>query len=362
MRHAMRTLDRYVLREFWRILITTALGFPLLVIVIDLTDNLDKYLARNLPPAQIALSYVFWIPDSMFMVLPAAVLFATVFTVGALTRHSEVTAAKASGTSFHRMVAPIFLGAGIVTIATMVLGELVPVTNARRSELLREKSAVSKQTTRFNFAFAAEGGRVYKIGRLDVTAGQINSLEIERHGTGPSYPSYLLMAERATWTPDTGWILHDGALHILPDSMSDLAMSFGRLRDRRLRERPADLMLTPRSPDEMRYAELGRFIRAMERSGSDVRELKVEQSLKLAIPVTCIIIAVFGAPLATSTRRGGAAFGVGISLATTVIFLMLIQITKAVGGGGLLPPKLAAWVPNLLFGLAGLFLLSRTRT
>ncbi len=362
MTRPLRTLDRYVLQEFWRILITTALGFPLLIVVIDLTDNLDKYLSRNLPPAQIALSYVYWIPDSMFMVLPAAVLFATVFTVGALTRNSELTAAKASGVSFHRMATPIFLGAAIVTVFTMLLGELVPVTNGRRNALLREKSAVAKETSRFNFAYAAGGGRVYKVGLLNVAAGEIRSLEIERHGTGPAYPTYLLMAARATWAPDTGWILHQGTLHILPDSLTDLAMSFDRMVDHRLRERPADLMLTPRSPDEMRYAELGRFIRALERSGSDVRELKVEQSLKIAIPVTCIIIAVFGAPLATSTRRGGTAFGVGISLATTVIFLMLIQITKAVGGGGLLPPRVAAWIPNLLFGGVGALLLSRTRT
>jgi lipopolysaccharide export system permease protein len=112
----------------------------------------------------------------------------------------------------------------------------------------------------------------------------------------------------------------------------------------------------------MRYKELGRYIRALERSGADVNELKVERALKLAVPITCIIIAIFGAPLATSTQRGGAAYGIGISLATTVVFLMLIQITKAIGGGGILPPVVAAWLPNAAFGSVGLLLLRRTRT
>ena len=66
-------LDRYVFSEFWKIFVGTALGFPILVVIIDLTDNLDKYLARSLPRADIALSYLYWLPDSMFMVLPAAV-------------------------------------------------------------------------------------------------------------------------------------------------------------------------------------------------------------------------------------------------------------------------------------------------
>src|ERR687886_1977247 len=111
MKWLLRPLDRYVLGEFSKILVTTALGFPLLVIIIDLTDKLDKYLNRNLTKQQIALSYLYWIPDSMFMVLPGAVLFATVFSIGALTRHSEITAAKASGISFFRFIRPIFWGA-----------------------------------------------------------------------------------------------------------------------------------------------------------------------------------------------------------------------------------------------------------
>ena len=96
----------------------------------------------------------------------------------------------------------------------------------------------------------------------------------------------------------------------------------------------------------MRYRELSRFIRAKERSGEDANQWRVERALKIAIPVTCIIIALFGAPLATSTQRGGAAYGVGISLAITVVFLMLVQMTKAVGSKGLMPPDLAAWVPS----------------
>src|SRR5213078_3333458 len=107
----VRALDRYVFLEFWKIFVTTALGFPVLVNIIDLTDNLDKYLGQHLSIGRIALSYLYWLPDSMFMILPAAVLFATVFSIGAFTRHSEVTAAKASGISFYRLALPIFVGA-----------------------------------------------------------------------------------------------------------------------------------------------------------------------------------------------------------------------------------------------------------
>src|SRR5690348_2086027 len=138
MRRFFHPLDRYVFREFSKIFITMALGFPALAIVIDLTENLSKYLGRNLSAGQIALSYLYWIPDDMFLVLPAAVLFATVFAIGSFTRNSEIMAAKASGISFHRLVAPIFVGALAITGFALVLGELVPVTNARRNDILQE--------------------------------------------------------------------------------------------------------------------------------------------------------------------------------------------------------------------------------
>ena len=112
----------------------------------------------------------------------------------------------------------------------------------------------------------------------------------------------------------------------------------------------------------MRYRELTRFIRALERSGGDANLLRVERALKIAIPVTCLVIALFGAPLATSTQRGGTAYGIGLSLATTVTFLMLIQLTKAVGGKNLIAPDIAAWLPNLLFAVVGVVILARVKT
>ena len=354
-------LDRYVFVEFWKILITTALGFPLLLVVIDLTDNLEKFLGRRLPRQDIALSYLYWIPESMFMVLPAAVLFATVFSIGALTRHSEITAAKASGISFYRLMLPIFVGAIITAGLDLALAEVVPVTNARRNALL-EEDKFRGTTMRYNFAFQGDGGRVYKVGTLNTKESTLQALQVERKGTGVDFPTLIVAGEKARWAADSGWTIENGEMKLVSDSNPDVAFAFARMVDKDFAERPIDMMVKPRLPAEMRYRELGRYIRTIERSGGDANTQRVERALKIAIPFTCIIIALFGAPLATSTQRGGTAYGVGISLAITVVFLMMIQLTKAIGGKGLLPPDLAAWVPSALFGLVGVFLLARVRT
>jgi lipopolysaccharide export system permease protein len=360
-RRLIRPLDRYVLAEFAKVLAATALGFPVLVIIIDVSEKLEDYLNRKLPIGDIGLAYLYGVPDTMFLVLPAAVLFATVFTIGGFTRHSEITAAKASGISFYRFIAPIAAGALAATFFGLALAELVPPLNARRLELLQEK-VFRNADKRSNFAYAAEEGRVYKIGFADVSAARLNSIEIERKGRGPDYPTYVIAAKEGDWTAAHGWMLHDGVMHILPDSLSNVTVSFDSLRDPRFVEAPASLMANPKAPAEMGYRDLGRFIRAMERSGTNVNKLRVERMLKLAIPATCFIIMLIGAPLATSTQRGGTAFGVGISLAITVIFLMLIQLTQAIGAGGLIRPELAAWLPGALFAVIGVVLLLKVRT
>lgn len=361
MKKIVRALDRYVFTEFWKIFVTTALGFPILVNIIDLTDNLDKYLGQKLTPARIALSYLYWLPDSMFMVLPAAVLFATVFAIGALTRHSEITAAKASGISFYRFIAPIFAGAVIATVLGLILGELAPITNKKRLEIL-QGNTTNVGNDRYNFAYAADGGRVYKVGALHLLDSSLEGMVIERKGNGPEYPSYVISANGAKYKQGTGWLIKAGAMHIIPDTLHNLTIAFDSLIDKHFTEAPKQLTLAQKAPADMGFRELGRFIASMERSGADVNELRVERMLKIAIPITCVVILLFGAPLATSTQRGGAAYGVGLSLATTVIFLMLIQLTKGIGGKGMIPADLAAWLPSIIFGIVGLFLFARVRT
>jgi lipopolysaccharide export system permease protein len=358
----VRRLDRYVFSQFLRLFAVMMLGFPVLLDITDLAQRLEEYLNRNIPARDLALSYVYWIPDTLFMVVPAAVLMATVFTITSLTRHAELTAAKASGVSFYRMVAPIFVGATLALGLDIGFGALAPRGNQRRSELIRE-SLVENGTTRYNFVFAGEYGRVYKALELRTDLGRIRQLQIERKGVGTSYPTYLVSADSAVYNRRSrSWALEHGEIHLIADSGRVFAASFAVARERHFTEQPNEMMMKQRQPHDLSYGELTRVIQATERSGGDANLLRVERALKIAIPATCLIIALFGAPLATSTERGGSGYGVAVSLATTMIFLVMIQLTRAIGGKDVITPEVAAWIPNMVFGGIGLVLLKRVRT
>jgi lipopolysaccharide export system permease protein len=356
----LRLLDVYVAREFVRIFGVTLVGFPIFTTLINLTDNIDKYLSRHIPVRLIALAYVYTSAEQVFFVIPAAVLFATVFSAGAFSRHSEITAAKASGVSFQRMIAPVFVLAAMAAVLAYAVGEFVPYANQRRAELLGEREMRS-QTARYNFVYRADGGRTYAIGELVAPQKRMRDVQIEREGTGPEFPGYFLTAAQASYD-SAGWRLQDGALRLFLGVDREIAFTFTGLRQKALNERPEDLLSEPKAPDQMNFRELGHYVTTLERSGNNANKLKVERALKIAIPVTCIVIALFGAPLGITGSRSGAAYGVAVSLATTVVFLMSVQISKAVGAGGVLPPLIAAWTPNVVFGAAGLVLMARART
>ncbi len=350
-------LDRYVLQSWLRLFLLTILGFPIVATLIDLTDNLKKLLDRGIPFQGIALGYAYLLPEKMFEIIPAAVLVATVFTVGTLGRHSELTAAKAGGISFHRFVLPIYVGAVFAAGLCLALEELAPAMTERKVQIHGERAGSRGQ--RYNFVYRAERGWVYTVRTLDAPNNRLTDVVLTRQSA--ILPSLAITADSATWD-STGWRLWGGSTRAIVDGAEQASFRFRSMRLTSMKELPSDLLAEPRRPEEMRYAELGRYIEAVENSGSDAGKVRVMRALKLAVPATCIIIAFFGAPLAMTSYRAGTAIGIGISLVTTIVFLLLVQLSQALGAGGLVKPEAAAWLPNAVFGLAAVVLLVRART
>jgi lipopolysaccharide export system permease protein len=358
----VRTLDRYVLSQFLRIFGICVLGVPLLFIVIDLTDNLDVFLAEGATKTEVALHYVYQYPYQSLVGFPIAALLASVFTISTMTRRFEITAIKAGGISFYRMTAPVLLMAVLLSGVALALTEMVPVTNRRAEEVLGQEETRS-QTLRLTFVYRADEGRVYKVRRLDTRDRRMSDVQVDREGTGPDYPTYNIAASGAHVDTVSGrWVLEHGYLRRFLAPSENRAYQFRELWQRSFDETPEELRAQPKEPDEMQYAELGRFIDAIERSGSTAKKLRTVRAMRISFPFACLIIVLFGTPLAHSTRRGGTPMSVAVALATTVFFLILLRISEALGAGGALSPALAAWVPNVMFLAAGIVLYWRVRT
>ncbi len=355
-----KVLDRYIVREFLRLFILFAISAPILFILGDITDNIDTFMDRQLSMQNILLGYVFQMPEFIFYSFPIAALIATIFTVSNMTRHSEMAAAKAGGVSFYRVLLPLPLLGILLTGLALFISELMPIAGARRAELHGEKQG--RRQARTDFVYRAQGGAVYSIRLLDTERNRIDGLTVHRQGDEEKVPTISIIANEASYSPQTGWTLNNGYYRFLFGAGKESTMRFDRLRQLRFRETPEQLLAVPKEPEEMRYEELGRFIDIMERSGAKPLKLMVEHAQKIAIPVATLIIILFAAPLANTASRGGPAYGIGISLGITVLYLMLFRLSAAAGATGSVNTTLAAWFPNALFLVAAGVLLTRVRT
>jgi lipopolysaccharide export system permease protein len=354
----IRTIDRYVAREFLRLFVLFSLAAPVLFILGDWTEKIEEYTERRLDPLTVALGYVYQMPMFISWSIPVATLIATVFTVNAMTRHSEMTAAKAGGVSFFNALRVLPLLGILLTAFAILLTELVPIGTMKKKEVLREVEP-SSDMMRHDFVYKGDDGYVYTIRRLVMSGPMMGGVGIEKEGADGSLTH--IMAREAAYD-STGWLLTDGVTRYIAAAGNEQAFRFQHMRLAALTETPEDLMARIKEPEEMRYVELGGFIETLERSGGKPLELKVDRAQKLAIPAATLIIILFGAPLANSSARGGAAYGIGISLGITIVYLMLFKLLGALGTTGTLPPDVAAWLPNIVFFIAALVLLFRVRT
>ena len=352
----MTLLDRFVGGTFLRLFTLSILATPPLFILGDLTDNLDDYLDRGLSLAEVAHGFLYKFPQFFTWSFPIAGLIAGVFTVHNMTVHREVVAAKAGGVSFHRLFLPVFALGAVITVMGLGLAEIVPRANRDAAEILRDR--VSGRTWNQDFALLTETGYTLSVQRLTLDDRRMTGLTLVRDD---EVGQIHIQAAEAVWMDDQ-WSLLDGTYRSIPEPGEEYAVRFDRLAIPGFEETPEELVQEVGDPEEMTRAEILRQARIAERAGGDTHRLLLELQRRLAIPVATVVIILFGAPLATSSKRGGAAFGIGISLGSTILYLLLMKVFGGLGESGTIPVTWAAWTPNALFALAGLSLLSRVRT
>ncbi|HIA72883.1 MAG TPA: YjgP/YjgQ family permease [Gemmatimonadetes bacterium] len=355
----MRILDRLVAWTFLRSFLLFIFAAPPLLILGDLTENLDDYLDRGIALTDIAVAYFYQLPQFIQWSFPIAGLIAAVFTVHNMTRHRELVAAKAGGISFHRIILPLVVLGVMLTVVALGLTEIVPKGNRIAAQILRDEDPM--RSWRSDFVYQSENGLIWQVDRLTAGDGSMSNIIIERPPTA-SVSGLHVIADAAMWNPRDGWTLRHGFFRTLTPDSAEKSIEFDRLQMAELTEKPEEFLKTPREPEEMTYAEIDHLATIIQRTGGNAKELLVKREQKLAIPFATLVVILFGAPLATSSRRGGTALGVGISLGTVLFYILMLKVSAAFGEIGALSPVVAAWLPNVVFLGVAVILLVRVRT
>lgn len=356
----MRIHDRYLLKDFWRNLAIGLLAFVAIYITVDVNEKIDDYIDFHARLVDVILLYAYMIPWILVLVMPVAVLLATVFSLGRLSRLGELTAFIASGTPLARVASPIIVSSVIISLGVLAYGEfLLPQTNRRSEEIkeVRIKKEQRRQNARYrdNLHYQGELGRTYYAQRYDLELKSLSNVIVHEYRDDKLVRR--IDAKRAYWD-GMQWIFVDGATRTFTEG-GERVSTFSKLELRDLAERPEDFTREEISPDEMNVRELRRYIARLRRGGGAVDKYLVDLYFKFSFPFTNLIFAVIGAALASAKRKPSMATGFGLTLFISFTYYGILRVGQALGHSGVVPPLLAAWLGNMLFLALGVVLLHR---
>ncbi len=356
-------LDRYVLARFLSALLLVFLSALLLAVVVDYADKLDE-VARHHPPAAVIFGYYrYFLLSIAVQIAPFAVLLATLVGLGVLSKNAEDTAFKASGVSLLRLALPVVVAAGILAVLAFAVGEYVlPLAEQRQA---RFRNVIYGRAPDYGIRTAAE--RNWYLARDGSIWYREESVPARNALLGVAIfrlaPDFSLAdrtdARQAVWNGGE-WTLRDGWTRSFAAGGAE---PYVRFAERQVAgDPPASVVATRRRPEEMRFRELQRLTRHLRAGGYPTSGLETALQAKLAQPALLPIMVLLAVPFAFRVGRRGALAGIGVGLGLGILTLVASAFVTKLGEVGALPPPLAAWSPDVVFGLTALYFLIRIRT
>jgi lipopolysaccharide export system permease protein len=351
----MKLLDRYVLREMLGPFLVGVVGF-ILVLTVDLLFTMADLIINKGVPVWAVLKLLFFkMPSLLVMTFPVSTLFGTAMALGRLSKDNEMTALRTSGISLYRIAAPILALGLFVSLLSYVTNEqIVPYANSVSNTIIRE--VIYRQPlpeVKDNVFFKDPQNRYYYARRVDLKNKRIDNIMVYEL-LGEKYPR-MIIADSATYNGRL-WQLANGVVHkydakgYLNYEAAFSEMKLNVSEDVLDFSKQKDVM-------DMDRQELTRMIGVMGKGGADTKTLLTELYLRLAIPLTCFVFALVGIPFSLTSPRAGQTWGIVVTIVFMFTFYVFASVFRSLGRGGLLPPEVAAFTPQVSFIIIGFALL-----
>lgn len=354
---SLKTLDRYILREYLRMFGLTLLFFVTLVITVRLFDQeLGRLLSRDISFSNALKIILFKSPRRIVEVVPAASFLASFLMIGRLVRNNELSAMKSAGISIYRIIALIAGVMFFVSIITLIFNDQLTSRGNLKARMLERRRKYQKNR---NILFKDKKGSMYYIQRLRLKDRMMRNITIYNF-----YPDNKLKsktyAKFVTWANHT-WILRKGWRRVFIDGKEESFSKFD-LKEIHVDEDPELLADSDLYPREMTYTALSRLVKYKKDAGQVVRAEQVEMQHRLAYPFASLVVALIGATLAVRFGRAGVAVGFLLTMFISFIYWgVAIATLEALGESGRLPPVVACWSANIIFVAVDLLLLWKVR-
>lgn len=361
----MRIIERYILKYFIPSFLWSLATFLFLYAIMDLFGHMDEIIRERIPLSTLGYYYLTFVPLIFVQTSPIAVLLATIYNLSILNRHNEITAIKASGINIWETLKPILLTSLLISVLVFLVNDKVVSKSSKIStgikEELIEKKVKDQKKVINNVAIYGAGNRIIYARLFDVTDNKLHDIVIHEHDKSQNLIRKI-SSPSATYE-DGEWYFRDVLVsrvnnqgQLIEDPM------FYTVRTINLEETPSDFSKREWRTEFMNYRELQRYITLFKGGAKKtLNRLRVDLYYKISFPLTSFIIVLVGAPFALQIRRGGMLAGIGLGIVISLLYYSFCAITLALGKANILPPIVAAWLGNIVFGTFGFLQIQKLR-
>ncbi len=357
----MKTIDWYIIKKFLITFLFCVIALTVLVIIVDLSEKTDDFAKTGLPAKTIITDYYFgFLPRIIAMLFPLFIFIAVIFFTSKMANRSEIIAILCSGISFWRFLRPYLVGGILFTAFLWWTNQyILPPANQKWATFnskyidfnyggYENTSTISNKYFKLD-SFSYAGIRYY-----DTTTRSGNNFFIQRFNKVDLV--YNLRAQSIRW--DTGtrkWRLDNviertiNGLHQQLKETETMQMNFNF--------KPRDLQRDEYMKDKLTTPELNEFIALEKSRGSgDVNSLMLEKQNRNANPASVFILTIIGATIASKKIRGGSGFHLAIGFMICVLYILIGRFSAVFSLKGNFNPIIAAWLPNVAFGILAWYL------
>jgi lipopolysaccharide export system permease protein len=345
----MKLIPRYILKHFFPIFGLSLFAFVGLYLIIDLFEKVGDIMEKEPSFLKTLLYFFYKGPFIITQGIPMAVLLSTLITLGILKRNRELIALRAAGVSATLYAVPIVIAALFLSILDFGFGELVARPMNQQAQIIWDREIRQSQPS---FLW----GRENVWYRGDDTIYQIRFYDRQRQTLQRVSLYYLnsefelvqrVDCERIRWNNDH-WVADNGI--ILTFNGQKCEQEVFATKELQLSETPKDFATFESVPEDLSWFNLYRYVRKVRQEGYNSAAYEVELHLRLAFPLTALILSILGITLALRQGiQGGIALGVGTGIIVGSIYLAVLQIGSSLGTAGILPPALGVWAGNVIF-------------
>jgi LPS export ABC transporter permease LptG/LPS export ABC transporter permease LptF len=363
-----QVIDAHIISRFLFYFVLWLVSFILLLDIFTFFE-LGVDIFRNQIPLSRVGEYLFFLtPRWIYTLTPVSVLVSVLVVLGVLSKDNEVTAFKACGVSVYRLAVPLLLTSLLLSAGLFAFNHYVVPDADRRQNAIRAEIKGKPAQTFLNPGqkwIYGMGDRVYYYRYFDADENIMSGVNVFELDPATFRLKRHISAERARWEPAlSAWVFQNGWSRDMTGSTFGPLDNFaGQTRVfSEVAETPDYFRKEDIQSEQMNYKELQAYMDELRQSGFDTTRLQVQYFKKFSVPLFAFILALVSVPFGFRAGNRGAMAGVGVSFGIFIAYSTVQQLFEQVGNLGQLPADIAAWSPDAVVSLAGLYFLMRIRS